>query len=291
MLGASRLAPAPRQPVPWAGAWRWDRLALERRQASEREPARAVGLAAAELRPAGLEDDRVVGMVGHRVVGMVGHRERQLLGRLGSRCRLGLDAGSRGGRAPGAGDGLAPGAADGLVAGVGGGALATGTGLRSTRCATARLPIAPWSRSTASERRQAPRRPPLPDGVPAVARSTSSASRRESLTGSRSCRSIGFSSRLKLRSTMSFAVALHRSCRTPTVLAIRTISSTGRSARTACSRIASGPLVLIDGLADSWLMSPGDLLCADGSDRESAARLAQHRVAIVEATRRMSEPK
>jgi AcrR family transcriptional regulator len=49
-------------------------------------------------------------------------------------------------------------------------------------------------------------------------------------------------------------------------------------------------LVLINGLAYSWLLSPRDLLRADGSDPDSAARLAQHRAAIVEAARRMCEP-
>jgi AcrR family transcriptional regulator len=49
-------------------------------------------------------------------------------------------------------------------------------------------------------------------------------------------------------------------------------------------------LVLINGLAYSWLMSPRDLLRADGSDPDSATRLAQHRAAIVEAARRMCEP-
>jgi AcrR family transcriptional regulator len=49
-------------------------------------------------------------------------------------------------------------------------------------------------------------------------------------------------------------------------------------------------LVLINGLAYSWLLSPRDLLRADGSDPDSAARLAAHRAAIVEAARRMCEP-
>ncbi len=50
-------------------------------------------------------------------------------------------------------------------------------------------------------------------------------------------------------------------------------------------------LVLINGLAYSWpLLSPHDLLRADGSDPNSHARLAQHRVAIVEAARRISLP-
>jgi AcrR family transcriptional regulator len=48
-------------------------------------------------------------------------------------------------------------------------------------------------------------------------------------------------------------------------------------------------LVLINGLAYSWLLSPRDLLAADGSDPDSPARLAQHRAAIVEAARRICE--
>ena len=49
-------------------------------------------------------------------------------------------------------------------------------------------------------------------------------------------------------------------------------------------------LVLINGLAYSWLMSPRDLLGADGSNPDSATRLAQHRAAIVEAARRLCQP-
>lgn len=49
-------------------------------------------------------------------------------------------------------------------------------------------------------------------------------------------------------------------------------------------------LVLINGLAYSWLMSPRDLLRADGSDPDSASRLAEHRGAIVEAAQRMCKP-
>jgi AcrR family transcriptional regulator len=49
-------------------------------------------------------------------------------------------------------------------------------------------------------------------------------------------------------------------------------------------------LVLINGLAYSWLMSPRDLLRADGSNPDSATRLAQHRAAIVEAARRLCQP-
>ena len=48
--------------------------------------------------------------------------------------------------------------------------------------------------------------------------------------------------------------------------------------------------MLISGLAYSWLLSPRDLLRADGSDPDSSARLAQHRAAIVEAARRLSDP-
>ncbi len=49
-------------------------------------------------------------------------------------------------------------------------------------------------------------------------------------------------------------------------------------------------IVLINGLAYSWLLSPRDLLLADGSDPDSATRLADHRAAIVEAARRMCDP-
>lgn len=49
-------------------------------------------------------------------------------------------------------------------------------------------------------------------------------------------------------------------------------------------------IVLIVGLAQSWLLSPDDLLAADGSDPHSAPRLAAHRAAIVEAARRLSAP-
>jgi AcrR family transcriptional regulator len=48
-------------------------------------------------------------------------------------------------------------------------------------------------------------------------------------------------------------------------------------------------LVLINGLAYSWLLSPRDLLRADGSDPDAAERLAQHRAAVVEAARRICE--
>ncbi len=56
---------------------------------------------------------------------------------------------------------------------------------------------------------------------------------------------------------------------------------------------AIGPadlLVLINGLAYSWQLSPRDLLRADGSDPDSATRLARHRAAIVAAAERICAP-
>ena len=49
-------------------------------------------------------------------------------------------------------------------------------------------------------------------------------------------------------------------------------------------------LVLVQGLTSSWLLSPLDLLAADGADPYSADRLAAHRAVIVEAARRLSAP-
>jgi len=49
-------------------------------------------------------------------------------------------------------------------------------------------------------------------------------------------------------------------------------------------------LVLTLGLANSWLVTPDDLLRADGSDPRSPERLAVHRAAIVEAARRLGDP-
>lgn len=49
-------------------------------------------------------------------------------------------------------------------------------------------------------------------------------------------------------------------------------------------------LVLVQGLASAWLISPEDLLTADGSDPRSPERLAIHRAAIVEAARRLCAP-
>jgi AcrR family transcriptional regulator len=49
-------------------------------------------------------------------------------------------------------------------------------------------------------------------------------------------------------------------------------------------------IVLIYGLASSWVNSPDDLLTADGSDLTSPERLAVHRAALVEAARRICTP-
>ncbi len=49
-------------------------------------------------------------------------------------------------------------------------------------------------------------------------------------------------------------------------------------------------IVLIFGLAASWMNSPDDLLAADGSDITSAERIAVHRAAMVEAARRICTP-
>ncbi|MDX2604271.1 TetR family transcriptional regulator [Streptomyces caniscabiei] len=53
---------------------------------------------------------------------------------------------------------------------------------------------------------------------------------------------------------------------------------------------ATDLLVLVQGMAASWLISPADLLAADGTDPSSADRLAAHRAALVEAVRRISTP-
>ncbi|MEO5852297.1 MAG: TetR family transcriptional regulator [Nocardioides sp.] len=44
-------------------------------------------------------------------------------------------------------------------------------------------------------------------------------------------------------------------------------------------------LVLVQGMAGAWLISPPDLLTADGSDPSDPARIATHRAALVEAVR------
>ena len=49
-------------------------------------------------------------------------------------------------------------------------------------------------------------------------------------------------------------------------------------------------LVLVQGLASSWLTSPADLLAAAGADPHSPDRLAVHRAVIVEAARRLCVP-
>jgi hypothetical protein len=46
-------------------------------------------------------------------------------------------------------------------------------------------------------------------------------------------------------------------------------------------------LILVIGLTVSWLLTPPDLLTAAGSDPHSAARVAAHRAAVVEAARRL----
>ena len=51
---------------------------------------------------------------------------------------------------------------------------------------------------------------------------------------------------------------------------------------------AADLIVMILGLTRGWFMSPEALLAADGSDPTSPERIAAHRAAIVEATRRIS---
>jgi AcrR family transcriptional regulator len=46
-------------------------------------------------------------------------------------------------------------------------------------------------------------------------------------------------------------------------------------------------IVLITGLPTSWIISPDDLLTADGGNPHSKRRLVEHRAAIVEAARRI----
>ncbi|MDO8209741.1 TetR family transcriptional regulator [Conexibacter sp. CPCC 206217] len=47
-------------------------------------------------------------------------------------------------------------------------------------------------------------------------------------------------------------------------------------------------IVLVGGLATAWFNTPQALLAADGRDPRSAARLAEHRAAVVEAARRLA---
>lgn len=65
----------------------------------------------------------------------------------------------------------------------------------------------------------------------------------------------------------------------------------GRAAAAASGLPALDLLVLIQGLAASWLISPADLLAADGGDPYSAERLAAHRATLVEAVRRICAPR
>lgn len=66
--------------------------------------------------------------------------------------------------------------------------------------------------------------------------------------------------------------------------------SGGQSGLTASGLPPMDLLVLVQGLASSWLVSPKDLLTADGTDPYSPDRLAAHRTAIVEAARRLCAP-
>ena len=54
---------------------------------------------------------------------------------------------------------------------------------------------------------------------------------------------------------------------------------------------ATDLLVLVQGMASSWLVSPRGLLAAGGGDPYSPERLAVHRAALVEAVRRLCEPR
>ena len=66
--------------------------------------------------------------------------------------------------------------------------------------------------------------------------------------------------------------------------------SGGRSGPTASGMPPTDLIVLVQGLASSWLLSPVDLLAADGSDPRSPERIAVHRAALVEAARRVCAP-
>ncbi len=59
---------------------------------------------------------------------------------------------------------------------------------------------------------------------------------------------------------------------------------------TASGLPATDLLVLVQGMAGAWLASPTGLLSADGSDPEAPERLAAHRAALLEATRRVCLP-
>jgi AcrR family transcriptional regulator len=60
-----------------------------------------------------------------------------------------------------------------------------------------------------------------------------------------------------------------------------------RSAAMASQLPPADLIILVIGLASSWMNSPDDLLSADGSDPTSAERIAVHRAALVESTRRI----
>jgi len=70
------------------------------------------------------------------------------------------------------------------------------------------------------------------------------------------------------------------------------VGNVGLSRRVDTSSLpATDLLVLVQGMASSWMISPRDLLAADGSDPYSPERLAVHRAALVEAVRRLCEPR
>lgn len=65
----------------------------------------------------------------------------------------------------------------------------------------------------------------------------------------------------------------------------------GRSGPAASGLPPTDLIVLVQGLASAWLISPEDLLTADGSDPRSPDRIAVHRAALVEAVRRVCAPR
>lgn len=68
---------------------------------------------------------------------------------------------------------------------------------------------------------------------------------------------------------------------------LRAMVSSEREAGPGSRLPPSDLIVLITGLATSWMLSPPGLLTADGSDPESPERRRRHREALVEAARRI----
>ncbi len=64
-----------------------------------------------------------------------------------------------------------------------------------------------------------------------------------------------------------------------------------RSSAAASGLPPSDLIVLVLGLTQGWLLSPDDLLSADGSDPTSPERIARHRASLVEAARRLVSPR